>query len=157
MKRRVIGICVASLLLACGGGERSGEGRSSAADSAAARALAGKIDEPPFSIDPDKEEKIRTGTPPERLLAKYELLLERIRLEREENVFVVSRALEQGLKPIAGEHHELLAEGVIDTALTVEFVRLAEYVLSDHVLRNEDPRGVEAERRIAKVRAMIEE
>ncbi|MFH1277378.1 MAG: hypothetical protein ABIK65_03250 [Candidatus Eisenbacteria bacterium] len=157
MKRTVIGVLVSSLLLSCGGGDRSDGERSPAVDTAAARALAGKRDAPPLSIDPDKEEMIRTGTPAERLLAKYELLLERIRLEREENVFNVSRALEYGLKPIAGEHHELLAEGVIDTVLTMEFVHLAEYVLADYILRSEDPRGVEAEKRLSKVREMIPE
>lgn len=149
-------LIAASLPLACGGGggKPGGDG-SSVVDTAAARALANEKDEPPMSIDPDREEIIRTGTPAERLLGKYELLMERIRLERKEGVFHTDRALAYGLQPIAGDHHELLASGDIDTTLTIAFVHLAEFVLKDYILRDMDPDGVEAKKQLGEVRAML--
>ncbi len=109
----------------------------------------------PPAIDPDREEAIRTGTPAERLLAKYDLLVERILLERAESVFNANRTIDQGLLPLANEQNRLLAEGVFDSTLTLEFARLAEFVFARHILSQGDPFGRDAKSRIAKIREMI--
>ncbi|MFH1682139.1 MAG: hypothetical protein ABIH26_16045 [Candidatus Eisenbacteria bacterium] len=156
--RRLLPALLALALLSCGG---NGD---SAKDRAASRgpkkgpppiaAPAGRPEAPP-PIDPDREEEIRTGSPAERLLAKYELLVERILIERKENVFSADRTVDHGLIPLAKEHHRLLEEGTIDTTLTLEFARLAEFVLASHILSEQDPHGVKARSRIDHVRGMI--
>jgi hypothetical protein len=108
-------------------------------------------------MDPDREEEIRTGTPAERLLAKYEILVDRIRMEREENAFNIDRTVDRGLLPLAREHHRLLADGVIDTTLTLQFANLATLVLAKHIYTQEDRNGTEAAARIADLRAMLPE
>lgn len=111
----------------------------------------------PFSIDPDREEAIRTGTQAERLLAKYDLLIERIRLERAEASYNIARTVELGLKPLAREQNRFFEEGVFDSTLTLEFIHLSEFVLVDHIYQENDPRGEKAAKRIAHVREMIDE
>ncbi|MBN1826521.1 MAG: hypothetical protein JW958_09655 [Candidatus Eisenbacteria bacterium] len=150
----------------CGGdGGRSdeeGEGRGKTREErTAAREETAPVDEPddqpPLTIDPNKMELLQAGLPAERLAAKYELLLQRIALERREGVFTIERSIDSGLRPIAGEHHELLAAGLIDTTLTVEFVRLAEIVLQRHILSEKDRTGRQAHEQIEKIRALIPE
>lgn len=111
--------------------------------------------EDPPSIDPNREEILHKGSPAERLVSKYELLIERILLEKKENVFNIDRATRFGLVPIAADHHTLLAEGAIDTLLAKEFIELATFVYIRHIHRNDDPAGEKARERIEKIRTMI--
>ncbi len=111
----------------------------------------------PFSIDPDKEERIRTGTPAERLASKYELLVERIQIERAESVFNLDRAVDLGLVPLAKEHNRLFEEGTIDTVLALEFARLAEFILAQHLYTERDRSAEQVTKRIARLREMIPE
>ncbi len=111
----------------------------------------------PPSIDPDREEALYTGTDVEKLLAKYELLVERIRLERKNGVYNANVALNRGLIPIADDHHELLKEGLIDTTLHREISMLAVHVLADYLNQDNDPGGKKFAERMAKIRAMLPE
>ena len=114
-------------------------------------------DDQPVTIDPNKMEMLRSGSPAERLAAKYELLVERIQMERREGQFTIARSIDGGLRPIAGEHHELLAAGLIDTTLMVEFVRLAEIVLQRNILSQKDRTGAQAMEQIGRIRGLIPE
>jgi len=114
-------------------------------------------DDQPLAIDPNKMEMLKTGSPAERLAAKYELLVERIQMERREGQFTIARSIDGGLRPIAGEHHELLAAGLIDTTLMVEFVRLAEIVLQRNILSQKDRTGAQAMEQIGRIRGLIPE
>ena len=145
----------ALLVLRCGSGGDSDEKQSvPPSGSAQETVLREELPDPP-AIDPNKEELFHTGTPAERLLAKYELLVERIHVERKENVFNIARSIDLGLTPIADKHHDLLEQGLIDTTLTLAFVDLAVFVLKEKILTNEDPHGIEAKKRIDRIRALI--
>jgi len=160
---KIAGTVWLAALLGCGsGGDGDSEaGREPATtDTASPPPVVLPADEPqkePLSIDPNREEAIRTGTPAERLIAKYELLGERIRLERAEGVFNIPRVLELGLEPLAAEHHRLLEEGVIDTALTVEFVHLAEFMLFRQIYTDSDPTGTKLATRLENLRKLLPE
>jgi len=152
-------LCLVSLLtLACGEDKKERRVETPPPPAAEERASDPTIltDDAP-GIDPDKEELYRTGHPVDRLLAKYDLLVERILLERKEGTYNIPRTVDEGLEPIAGEHHDLLAEGVIDTTLALQFVDLAVFVLRNHVLEQKDPFGEEVRARIERIHEMIPE
>jgi len=160
--KRLAFLLVPLLLLACGGGARDDEAGGSAAEMPAGsakrpegEAAGGATDEEPLSIDPDREEEYRHGTPAERLLAKYALLIERIRIERDENVYNSSRTMQKGLVPLAKEHHRFRAEGVFDSTLTLGFIQLAQFVLLHHILQDDDPTGRKARTRIDEIRGLL--
>lgn len=109
------------------------------------------------SIDPDREEQLRTGTDLEKLLAKYELLVDRIRLERDNGVYNANVALNNGLIPIADDHHDLLERSLIDTTLHLEISMLAVHILADHLNVDNDPGEAKFKTRMERIRAMIPE
>lgn len=150
---------VLALLLSVHCGKKEEKAAGAESETEQTEALAAEPDEKdyeePLSIDPNREEEILTGTPGERLLAKYELLVERIRLERQENVFNAVRSSNLGLVPLAKEHHRLFEEGVFDSTLTLEFIHLAEFVLMHHIYKNDDRSGRKATERFDRVRAML--
>ncbi len=112
--------------------------------------------EPP-SIDADREDLLRHGTDLEKLLVKYELLVDRVRLERQNDVYNATVALDKGLIPIADDHHDLLERGLIDTTLHLEISMLAVYVLANHLNTDNDPSAADFKRRMGKIQALIEE
>ncbi|NNE09336.1 MAG: hypothetical protein HKN20_12315 [Gemmatimonadetes bacterium] len=109
----------------------------------------------PTTIDPEKAEKLTTGHEGERLLAKYELLVERIRKERKEKVYNSIRMIVNGLKPIASEHHELYEAGKIDSLTHDSFVKLGVFLMSHHIMAEEDPHGLQAGVIADSIRARI--
>ncbi len=149
-------LAVSLLVSSCGGGGEEKETIPPAETAIADNPVPEPAAEP-LAIDPDREESIRAGTPAERLLAKYDLLIERIRMERAEATYNIARTVELGLKPLAHEQNRLFEEGIFDTTLTLELIHLAEFVLVDHVYQENDPRGEKAKRRLAHVRKMIGE
>ena len=110
---------------------------------------------PPTRINPESAKKLETDNEAEKLLAKYELLVERIRKERREQVFNNLRTISLGLRPIAGEHHELCERGVIDSLTHDSFIKLGVFMMSHHIMANEDPFGVQAGVLFDSVRARI--
>lgn len=109
----------------------------------------------PTRIDPAKAAKLTTGHEAERLLAKYELLVERIRKERKEKVFNNIRMIVNGLKPIASEHHELYDAGKIDSVTHDSFVKLGVFMMSHHIMAEQDPLGFQARVLGDSIRAKI--
>ncbi len=109
----------------------------------------------PPSIDPNREEMLRSGSELDKLLVKYELLVDRIRLERQNDVYNANVALNKGLIPIADDHHDLLKKSLIDTTLHLEISMLAVHVLADHLNMDNDPGDTKFQGRMEKIRTMI--
>ncbi len=134
-----------------------------AATSAGAATAAGDENTPapkrvgpvPTTINPEKAVKLTTGHEGERLLAKYELLIERIRKERKEQVYNNIRMIVSGLKPIASEHHALYEAGKIDSLTHDSFVKFGVFLMSHHIMTEEDPMGFQAKVMADSIRARI--
>lgn len=109
------------------------------------------------SIDPDREEALQSGSDLERLLARYQLLVDRVRLERDNGVYNANVAVSKGLIPIADDHHDLLERGLIDSTLHLEISMLAVHVLADHLNSDSDPDNAKFDKRLEKIRAMVPE
>ena len=145
-------MCMLALLpvmvLSCGGGNEE-------ETVAERREVVDESPPNPPAIDPDREEEIRRGTEARQLLARYELLVERIRLDRKNRTYNANVALDNGLVPIAGMHHELLESGLIDTTIHQEISMLAVYILAEHINEDKDPDGARIAARLEKIRAML--
>ncbi len=159
MSRALILIPVVLFLASCGGEERKKSvtaGSSSGSESRRPEVIDLSPPNPP-SIDPDREESIRTGSQVEQLLASYELLVERVKREKELGNFDANRAINKGLLPIAADHHDLFERKLIDEELHSRISFLAAHVLTDHIYQPKDGATEDFQIKLAEIRAMLPE